>query len=146
MLEALGPFDLDPCAAEHQPWRTARIQYTRRDDGLRRPWHGFVWCNPPFGRGVERWLTRLAAHGNGLALVPARTETQWFVSGIWQRADGVLFLHGRPRFHYEDGSVARSTIGTPICVAGYGCEAVDRLQTRGMVGTFVTWRAPPVAS
>jgi len=45
ILQALGAFDLDPCASEHQPWPTARQQLTIRDDGLSKPWAGRVWCN-----------------------------------------------------------------------------------------------------
>lgn len=140
LITALGPLDLDPCAAVDQPWRTARSQYTVIDDGLTQPWFGFVWCNPPFGPGVARWLDRLKLHGRGLALVPARTETRWFQSGIWNCADGVLFMHGRPRFHRPDGSLAGGSIGTPVCIAAYGIEAVRRLATRNVAGTFVTWQ------
>lgn len=45
ILQALGQFDMDPCASEHQPWRTAAQQFTIRDDGLAREWSGRVWCN-----------------------------------------------------------------------------------------------------
>ena len=34
ILEALGPFDMDPCASQFQPWRTAVQQFTIEDDGL----------------------------------------------------------------------------------------------------------------
>ncbi|MDR0672754.1 MAG: phage N-6-adenine-methyltransferase [Zoogloeaceae bacterium] len=46
ILDALGEFDLDPCASEFQPWRTAKKQFTIRDNGLTREWEGRVWCNP----------------------------------------------------------------------------------------------------
>jgi hypothetical protein len=98
------------------------------------------------GPGVNRWLVRMAEHRNGIALVPARTETQWFRVGVWEAADGALFLHGRLKFHLVDGSIAGGTLPTPVCLADYGRKAVHRLQTRGVAGTFVTWRAPPIAS
>lgn len=78
IIDALGPFDLDPCAAVDQPWRTATTQFTSAEDGLSQPWSGFVWCNPPYGRGIEDWLQRLVDHGTGLALIPARTEPAGF--------------------------------------------------------------------
>jgi len=139
ILDALGPFDLDPCAAVGQPRRSADAQYTIVDDGLSMPWAGFVWCNPPFGPEAAAWLSRLAGHGNGIGLVPARTETRWFVANVWERADVVLFLHGRPHFHHPDGTRGRLNSGAPICLPGYGPLAVERLTTRqGLPGTL--WR------
>jgi hypothetical protein len=101
IIDALGPFDLDPCAAEPRPWDCARENYT--DRGLERPWSGRVWLNPPFHRySVGEWVRRLAAHGSGTALLHARTEAEWF-EPIWQNANGILFLADRLHFHYPDG-------------------------------------------
>lgn len=145
IIEALGPFDLDPCAAVGQPWPTASVQYTVDDDGLALPWHGFVWCNPPFGPDAGTWLARLADHGNGIGLCPARTETRWFVAQVWQRASGLLFLHGRPHFHHPDGTRGRANSGAPICLIGYGHEAVRRLSgPAAPTGTFVALHRPTV--
>lgn len=141
ILTALGPFDLDPCAAVDQPWRTAEEQFTIHDDGLSKPWHGFVWCNPPFGPEAGKWMAQLANHGNGIGLVAARTETRWFVAHIWSRADAVLFLDGRPHFHHADGQRARSNSGAPIALVGYGALAVYRLAMSGLSGSLVEhWR------
>ena len=38
--------------------------YTKDDDGLIRPWGGSVWCNPPYGREITKWVRR-AAETNG---------------------------------------------------------------------------------
>lgn len=137
IINDLGPFDLDPCASVGQPWRTATTQYTVEDDGLAQEWRGFVWCNPPFGPEAERWLGRMALHRNGIALVPARTETRWFVSTVWNMASGVFFLHGRPHFHHADGTRARANSGAPICLVAYGAQARARLQTTSLNGSFV---------
>lgn len=43
IIEALGPFDLDPCAAPSpRPWPTAAVHYdiTQGEDGLMLPWGG----------------------------------------------------------------------------------------------------------
>lgn len=34
IIEALGPFDLDPCSPDDPPWVIARKWYTREQDGL----------------------------------------------------------------------------------------------------------------
>lgn len=140
IIEALGPFDLDPCAAVDQPWKTATVHYTEADDGLAQPWpiKDFVWCNPPFGPDAEVWMGRLADHGNGIGLAAARTETRWFVKEVWGRADGILFLHGRPHFHLPDGTRGRTNSGVPICLIAYGPEAQRRLSQTSLPGSYVT--------
>ena len=50
IIKALGDFDLDPCSPIERPWPTAREHYTILDNGLMLPWHGRVWCNPPYGK------------------------------------------------------------------------------------------------
>ncbi len=97
ILAALGPFDLDPCAAPG--WPTASRHITLPDDGLAADWSGRVWLNPPYGNGAWEWLAKLAAHGSGIALIFARTETEGFVREVWGKADAVMFLHGRLHFH-----------------------------------------------
>lgn len=139
IIEALGPFDLDPCAAVDQPWRTATTQYTETDDGLAQSWFGLVWCNPPFGPEAGKWLARCAEYGNAIALVPARTETRWFVDNVWFASTAVLFLHGRPHFHYPDGTRGRANSGAPICLVAYGSTAVDRLANCDLDGSLCFW-------
>jgi hypothetical protein len=92
LLDRLGPFDLDPGAADPRPWDCARINITERDNGLAHPWRGRVFLNPPFDRyAVARWIQRLADPGQGTALLHARTETDWF-EPVWEHASGILFF------------------------------------------------------
>src|ERR1035437_5950950 len=79
IVAALGLFYLDPCCPPDMPWRTAIHHFTKHEDGLAQSWEGRVWLNPPYSREAVKWLTRLADHGNGTALIFARTETSWFV-------------------------------------------------------------------
>src|SRR3989442_3581210 len=111
VLDALGEFDLDPCAAAPRPWDCARVNFTEADDGLLRPWAGRIWLNPPFARfGVDRWMRRMAEHGHGIALLHARVETSWFAP-CWRHASGMLFLRKRVIFCKPDGSP--QTISNP---------------------------------
>lgn len=135
IIEALGPFDLDPCAAPG--WRTAETHYILPLDGLAQPWRGMVWCNPPYSTEAWKWLDRLAGHGSGIALVFARTETTGFVEQVWNKADAVLFLHGRLHFHHADGTRAKANSGAPSCLVAYGTEAAQRLAKSGLPGTLV---------
>ena len=132
IVQALGSFDLDPCSPINRPWPTAARHLTIEDNGLAHEWHGRVWCNPPFGREAVKWLRRMADHGSGIALIPARTETAMFYETVWSRADAVLFIKGRPHFHYVDGRRAPFNSGTPICLVAYGMSSVLSLYDSGL--------------
>ena len=132
LLAPLGDFDLDPCAPIVRPWNTAAWHYDLNDDGLAFEWNGRVWLNPPFGREAVKWLRKMAQHGNGIALIPARTETAMFYECIWGKADAILFVKGRPHFHYVDGRRAAFNSGAPICLVAYGQANVKVLQESGL--------------
>lgn len=132
ILAPLGQFDLDPCAPVTRPWPTAAAHFHKHDDDLHREWNGRVWCNPPFGREAVKWLRRMAEHGNGIALIPARTETAMFYECVWGKADAVLFLKGRPHFHYVDGTRAAFNSGAPICLIAYGEYNAAILRASGL--------------
>ena len=66
VLSALGPFDLDPCAApDPKPWNTAKKMYTLPQNGLVLPWAGRVFLNPPYGPQTKTWMELMAKHGDG---------------------------------------------------------------------------------
>ncbi len=65
VIDALAPFDLDPCASEARPWSIATTHFTIKDNGLIKPWHGFVWCNPPYGGETKKWFRKLHEHPGG---------------------------------------------------------------------------------
>ena len=132
ILAALGKFDLDPCSPIVRPWNTAMRHYTVEDDGLSKPWNGRVWLNPPFGKEAVKWLRRMAQHGNGISLIPARTETAMFYETVWGVASGVLFIKGRPHFHYVCGRRAPFNSGAPICLVAYGENNLDSLRKCGL--------------
>jgi hypothetical protein len=132
ILTPLGRFDLDPCAPAIRPWETARDHISLPADGLKADWRGRVWLNPPFGKSAAQWLRKLASHGNGIALIPARTETAMFYESVWGKADAVCFLRGRPHFHRLDGSRAPFNSGAPICLVAYGKENAQVLKSCGL--------------
>jgi hypothetical protein len=113
------------------------MHYTKEDDGLTKDWEGRIWCNPPYGRQMSSWLKRLSEHGGGgLALIFARTETQVFFDYVWNKADALLFLKGRVKFHRPDGTLA-STAGSPSVLVAYGEQEAIKLQTCGLAGKFI---------
>ena len=133
IVDALGPFDLDPCAApEPRPWPTAARHICLPECGLAAPWGGRVWLNPPYSREAVSWLEKMALHQEGgTALIFARTETDWFWRCVWQAARAVLFLRGRLHFHYADGRRAAANAGAPSCLAAYSSHDALMLQRLG---------------
>jgi hypothetical protein len=126
ITDALGTFDLDPCSPINRPWDTASAYYTQLDDGLTKDWHGRVWCNPPYGTETKKWLAKLAAHGNGIALIFSRTETSSFFSEVFPKADSIFFFKGRLRFCDVTGKQS-GTAGAPSCIVCYGNENTEVL-------------------
>lgn len=136
IVESLGEFDLDPCAPIRRPWHTANKHYTIRDDGLQQVWRGRVWCNPPYGRETFKWLEKLHGHGDGIALIFARTETIGFHKEIWDKADAVFFFKGRLAFYYIDGTKGDAA-NAPSCLVAYGSNNVEAIKASGLSGKLV---------
>jgi hypothetical protein len=144
LLQALGVFDLDPCAAPApRPWNTAKVHYTApHQDGLQLDWFGRVWLNPPYGNEAMSWLSRLSRHGRGTALIFARTETEAFSEYVFGRADALFFLRGRLFFHYPDGRQAPHNAGAPSVLCAYGPDDAEILHDAGLAGHFIGLKRP----
>lgn len=150
IVRALGEFDLDPCFHPRQFYRTAKNTISLPDDGLAAKWSGRIWLNPPYGDALESWLKRLSEHGNGIALVPSRTDVEeWFWPYIWEAADAVLFLRGRLCFLQPDGTRIRwnpkkrkfektGNAGHGSVLVAYGRENVAALANCKIPGRLVS--------
>lgn len=132
----LGEFDLDPCSPIDAPFLHAKNNFTIIDDGLSKDWFGRVYLNPPYGRGMELWLEKLKFHGNGIALIFARTETKCFFEHIWNNADAILFVKGRIRFYHISG-IQAGTPGAPSVFIAYGKENALALKNSGIIGRYL---------
>lgn len=100
----LGKIDLDPATNDvAQAWIKAKTYYTIDDDGLKQSWHGRVWCNPPYGRKVNRWLEKaIASYQSGdvdaAILLLNHTGAAWYkslkkeVSAICEADQRISFL------------------------------------------------------
>jgi len=141
ILDRLGKFDLDPCSPTIRPWPTARFHFTRSDNGLEMPWFGRVWCNPPYSltgnrSQVEFWMQRMAAHGNGMALVNSNTETQWFFNYLWNAAHALLFFEGKIAFYNLNGTRGRTGWSGSV-IAAYSANDAKILHGAGFKGKFI---------
>jgi site-specific DNA-methyltransferase (adenine-specific) len=95
-------FTLDPCADDTN--HKCEKYYTEEQDGLKQNWsHEIVFCNPPYGRDVQKWVKKCfneVYSGKcrcAVMLLPARTDTRWFHEYIYHRAE-VRFVKGRLKF------------------------------------------------
>lgn len=106
-LELFGEIDLDPCSNPDFPNIPAKNHFTEKDDGLSKDWFGKVYMNPPYGRGLKKWIFYLCEQfetGNveeAIALVPSRTDTDWFKQF---RECPRCFVFGRLRFANSENS------------------------------------------
>ena len=95
-LDAEFHFDLDVCALQENA-KCDRF-FTPDVDGLSQEWAGTVWCNPPYGRQIGKWVKK--AHDSDctvVMLLPARTDTAWFHDYIYGKAE-IRFVRGRLKF------------------------------------------------
>lgn len=130
ITDALGPFDLDVCAPDPRraPWQHATACYHfPTHDGMRMPWYGRIWCNPPYiDQAVWKWIAKLAAHGNGIALLNSTTETEGFQREVLRKADAILWVAGRISFYHVDGTPSDMPMQGSV-LAAYGIRNVDAL-------------------
>lgn len=109
-------FTLDVCATADNA--KCDDYYTEAMDGLLQNWDGIVWCNPPYGRNISKWIKKAinAALGGAtvVMLLPARTYTKWFHELIYRRAE-IRFIRGRLKF---GGSNNAAPFPSMICIFG----------------------------
>ena len=95
-------FTLDPCAdgSNHKCER----YFTKEQDGLKQDWSGeIVFCNPPYGRKVGKWVEKcfqevyVGKCKCAVLLLFANTDTRWFHDWIYHKAE-IRFIKGRLKF------------------------------------------------
>lgn len=94
-------FTLDPCATKENA--KCSKYYTEEQDGLQKSWKNErVFCNPPYGRKMYKWIEKCKLESDSGALVvmliPARTDTIAFHKYIYHVATEIRFVKGRLKF------------------------------------------------
>jgi phage N-6-adenine-methyltransferase len=104
--QRFGPFTLD-VAANDQNAKCAEY-FTEEQDGRVQPWHGRVWCNPPY-KDLIKWVskaheeTRSGRCEIAVLLLPAQTSTAWFHDFALQHAE-IYWIRGKQKFGGRRGS------------------------------------------
>ncbi len=138
IIDALGEFDLDPCAPEHRLWNTAKRHITAKEDGLKNPWGGVrVWLNPPYSRPViERFVAKMVENNNGIALLFNRCDSRMFQDLIFPNAEAIMFVRGRIKFYRPDGTQGESP-GCGSVLIAFGRDNADALERSNIPGKFI---------
>jgi hypothetical protein len=123
--EVLGTIDTDPASCDAaQAVVQARTFYTLEDDGLRHPWHGTVYLNPPYQMpDVARFSGKLleeldAGHTTqAILLINSVTDTGSF-HRIAPRAALVCFTDGRLEFWHPVRTPSHPSQGQAVLYFG----------------------------
>ena len=102
--DSLFDFSCDVCAVAENA--KCKNFFSPEQDGLAQEWKGVCWMNPPYGRGIGKWVRKAyessQAGATVVCLVPARTDTSWWHDYV---AKGqVHFIRGRLKFGDGKGS------------------------------------------
>ena len=93
-----GPFTLDVCADKTN--FKCMAYYDKEQDGLRQPWSGVCWMNPPYGRTIKAWMKKAYEESlkgsKVVCLVPSRTDTAWWHD--YAMKGEITFIRGRLKF------------------------------------------------
>ncbi len=124
LFETLGlEFGTDVCAPKGGiEWIPAKISYHLDQDGLKQPWNGLVWMNPPFSKPAP-WVERFIAHNNGVALCVV-SKSKWF-NALWNAADAIVPFPRNWKFERPDGN--KKTISFQSFLFALGDEATEAL-------------------
>ncbi len=97
--------DTDP-AWHRRSYSSARLTYDR--GGLRKPWEGRVWLNPPWSDPTP-WIERLVRHCSplhteheGILCVRNDPSTDWWAL-VWEHAAVLALPAERVRYHQPKG-------------------------------------------
>jgi len=138
----LGDIDTDPASSRlAQETVKARQFYDKRQNGLRQPWYGRVWLNPPYSKElIGRFIGKLLGEWNAgrvescIALTHNYTDAIWFQDAI-SVANAACFTQGRIRFYEPSGALAKPTQGQTFFYFGNDADAFKR--EFGRVGCIV---------
>ena len=132
IVAALGSFTLDPCASKHT--HHADVNWTKKDNGLSRDWRGRVFLNPPYSYPlIEQFTEKFIVHGNGIALVLARTGTKWFQK-LAASSDAIFLLQGRIKFYKNCKPTTSPAMDSVFLAIGkYNVIKLQKLEMKGIL-------------
>ena len=118
-------FDFDPCP----------LSALYRENGLLKCWQGRrVFCNPPYGPDIGKWLAKSIETVCSVYLLPSRTDTAWFHEYAL-KADEVRFIRGRLKF----GDASNTAPFPSLIVVVRSLQAKTRIAGEPVDGQLALW-------
>ena len=146
---AMGTIDLDPASCEEANEVVKATRYIALpQDGLKVPWEGWVWCNPPYSQG-QQWVEKVVSEfrrtgGDKPAgiclLLNAATETRWAQMAM-STASVICFPAGRLRFWGPKDAGGSPQIGQMVLFYGSG-PGPGRFAAQFKDAGTILYRAP----
>ncbi len=91
-------FTLDVCST-HENAKCSN-HFTLAEDGLKQPWSGVAWMNPPYGAQLARWVKKCHDEAKRgvlvVGLIPVRSNTSYWHDYIM--GNEIRFVRGYPKF------------------------------------------------
>jgi hypothetical protein len=96
-----------------------------------------IWLNPPYSKPlIWQFVEKLAEHGNGIALLFNRCDSNKFQDIIFTKATGMMFLRNRIKFFRPDGTRGDSP-GCGSVLIAFGRENAEILRNCSLQGKYV---------
>lgn len=147
VVQVFGVIDLDPCADPGKLIPALR-HYTKADDGLSQFWLApAVYMNPPYGTEIGPWIAKLREElwagrvSEAIALVPARTDTEWWERLTDEPSPTVCFVKGRLRF-----GNATNSAPFPSAIAYFGLDDAKFCEVFRQFGRIWQCKQHPTAN
>ena len=113
-------FTLDVCST-HENAKCSN-HFTLAEDGLKQPWAGVAWMNPPYGAQLARWVKKCHDEAKRgvlvVGLIPVRSNTSYWHDYIM--GNEIRFVRGYPKF-----GNAKQGLKAPLAVVVWRPNIVD---------------------
>ena len=116
---------------------TSNGEFDLIDPKLSETWQGRIFLHPPHNANFEKYIDKMANHGNGIALVFSRTDSNAFHKYILNRAHALFFISGRFKYIDENGKKFKENCGGAVLFVAYGQQNSSILKQCKIKGVYV---------
>lgn len=109
--KTMGGIDIDPasCEVANNSLVKATRYFDKETNGLHQEWHGRIWLNPPYERGlIESFVDKLLEEyrvgrtTEAIVLTHNASETRWY-GRLLEESTAICIVSGRIRFYAING-------------------------------------------